>query len=249
MERNVRVSLIHSQIAVLEGLRRTLKAYPRIEIIGEFTHVARALLEEAVLAADVFVTEVDTPGIGEPGATPDVTISITRDQEGRPLVNLTTYREPQRLAEVAIVGRCNEYRVQAIELGSEGYRIVEDKVQELVRTIDLAAENDPTLSVTSEGASQTAGKGSGELSALKRQITPQKFPSSIPPASLTPSEGDPSPSGTRTVSGTNVSNQRKWDTLGAERSGAGWRSGELPEGPVVASSPFGGLSLHLLPAL
>ena len=48
---------------------------------------------------------------------------------------------------------------------------------------------------------------------------------------------------------TSVSNQQKWDTLGAERSGAGWRSGELPEGPVVASSPFGGLSLHLLPAL
>ena len=46
-----------------------------------------------------------------------------------------------------------------------------------------------------------------------------------------------------------VSNQQKWDTLGAERSGAGWRSGELPEGPVVASSPFGGLSPHLLPAL
>ena len=46
-----------------------------------------------------------------------------------------------------------------------------------------------------------------------------------------------------------VSNQQKWDTLGAERSGAGWRSGEFPEGPVVASSPFGGLSLHLLPAL
>ena len=46
-----------------------------------------------------------------------------------------------------------------------------------------------------------------------------------------------------------VSNQQKWDRLGAERSGAGWRSGELPEGPVVASSPFGGLSLHLLPAL
>ena len=46
-----------------------------------------------------------------------------------------------------------------------------------------------------------------------------------------------------------VSNQQKWDTLGAERSGAGWRSGELPEGTVVASSPFGGLSLHLLPAL
>ena len=51
------------------------------------------------------------------------------------------------------------------------------------------------------------------------------------------------------MAGGSVSNQQKWDTLGAERSGAGWRSGELPEGPVVASSPFGGLSLHLLPAL
>ena len=47
----------------------------------------------------------------------------------------------------------------------------------------------------------------------------------------------------------NVSNQQKWDTVGAERSGAGWRSGELPEGPVVASSLFDRLSLHLLPAL
>ena len=46
-----------------------------------------------------------------------------------------------------------------------------------------------------------------------------------------------------------VSNQQKWDTVGAERSGAGWRSGELPEGPVVASSLFDRLSLHLLPAL
>ena len=54
---------------------------------------------------------------------------------------------------------------------------------------------------------------------------------------------------TESASVLGVSNQQKWDTLGAERSGAGWRSGELPEGPVVASSPFGGLSLHLLPAL
>ena len=46
-----------------------------------------------------------------------------------------------------------------------------------------------------------------------------------------------------------VSNQQKWDTLGAERSWAGWRSGELPDGPIVASPPFDGLSLHLLPAL
>ena len=46
-----------------------------------------------------------------------------------------------------------------------------------------------------------------------------------------------------------VSNQQKWDTLRPERSGVGWRSGELPEGPVVASSPFDRLSLHLLPAL
>ena len=42
-----------------------------------------------------------------------------------------------------------------------------------------------------------------------------------------------------------VGNQQKWHTLKPERSWVGWRSGELPEGPVVASSPFDCLSLHL----
>ena len=46
-----------------------------------------------------------------------------------------------------------------------------------------------------------------------------------------------------------VSNQHKWDTMGAERSGAGWRLGELPEGTVVMSASLDRLSLHLLPAL
>ena len=46
-----------------------------------------------------------------------------------------------------------------------------------------------------------------------------------------------------------VSNQQKWDTLEAERSGVGWRVAELPEGLVVAPSPFDRSSLHLLPAL
>ena len=46
-----------------------------------------------------------------------------------------------------------------------------------------------------------------------------------------------------------VGNQRKWDSLGPERSGV-WKSlGELPEGPVMKSSPIDRLSLHLLPAL
>ena len=40
------------------------------------------------------------------------------------------------------------------------------------------------------------------------------------------------------ATGLAVSNQQKWDTVEAERSGVGWRSGELLEGPVVVSSPF-----------
>jgi len=41
----------------------------------------------------------------------------------------------------------------------------------------------------------------------------------------------------------------KWDSLGPERSGV-WKSlGELPEGPVMKSSPIDRLSLHLLSAL
>ncbi len=46
-----------------------------------------------------------------------------------------------------------------------------------------------------------------------------------------------------------VGNQHKWDSLGPERSEV-WKSlGELPEGPVMKSSPVDRLSLHLLSAL
>jgi hypothetical protein len=47
----------------------------------------------------------------------------------------------------------------------------------------------------------------------------------------------------------NVGNQHKWDSLGPERSGVGKSLGELPEGPVMKSSPIDRLSLHLLSAL
>ena len=46
-----------------------------------------------------------------------------------------------------------------------------------------------------------------------------------------------------------VGNQQKWHTLRAERSGVGWMSGELPECPVVLSSPFDCLSFYLPSAL
>ena len=41
-----------------------------------------------------------------------------------------------------------------------------------------------------------------------------------------------------------VGNQHKWEALGPERSGVGWRSGELPEGLVVPSPPFDRSGLH-----
>ena len=42
-----------------------------------------------------------------------------------------------------------------------------------------------------------------------------------------------------------VGDQHKWDSLGPERSEV-WKSlGELPEGPVMESSPVDSLSLHI----
>ena len=42
-----------------------------------------------------------------------------------------------------------------------------------------------------------------------------------------------------------VGNQHKWDSLGPERSDV-WKSlGELPDGPVMESSPVDVLGLHL----
>ncbi len=45
-----------------------------------------------------------------------------------------------------------------------------------------------------------------------------------------------------------VGNQQNWDTLRPERSGVGLRSSQLPECPVVLSSPLDCLGLHFLPA-
>ena len=45
-----------------------------------------------------------------------------------------------------------------------------------------------------------------------------------------------------------VGNQQKWDSVRPERSGAGLRSSQLPERPVVLSSPLDCLGLHLLPS-
>ena len=42
-----------------------------------------------------------------------------------------------------------------------------------------------------------------------------------------------------------VGNQQEWHTLVPERSEVGWRSGELPEDPVVLSPPVHCLSLQL----
>ncbi len=51
--------------------------------------------------------------------------------------------------------------------------------------------------------------------------------------------------GSRNINQLIVGNQHKWDSLGPERSGVWWSLGELPEGPVMKSSPNDGLSLHL----
>ena len=45
-----------------------------------------------------------------------------------------------------------------------------------------------------------------------------------------------------------VGNQQNWDILRPERSGVGLRSSQLPECPVVLSSPLDCLGLHFLPA-
>ena len=42
-----------------------------------------------------------------------------------------------------------------------------------------------------------------------------------------------------------VGKQQIWDTVRADRSGVGWRSGELADGPVGVSSPLDCLRLHL----
>ena len=130
----------------------------------------------------------------------------------------------------------------------------------------MADDWTPSAKFTSISVASSTMCSAVRIAALSLMMTPLPTPNLSPSsglavstcmitkegriASYTSAEtGDVGVADARISATVSVSNQQKWDTLGAERSGAGWRFGELPEGPVVASSPFGGLSLHLLPAL
>ena len=170
METNIRVFLVHSDDVIREGVRHLLHFYQGIEVVGEAPNVERALASVAHLAPDVLVIEPKTNATTRAEAIPEFTLSISRDSEGRPLFNMTAYKDKEFLGEVTIVGRQSEHRVQVIDVGEGGYRVLENKGEELANAIMLAAREELPLSMISGDTYRTlighesVARGNGEAS-------------------------------------------------------------------------------------
>ena len=149
MATNIRVFLVHSNDVIREGVRHILHFYQGIEVVGEAPNVERALALVAHLAPDVLVIEPKTNAITRVEAIPEFTLSISRDSEGRPLFNMTAYKDREFLGEVTIVGRQSEHRVLVIDVGEGGYRVLENKGEELANAIMLAAREELPLGMAS----------------------------------------------------------------------------------------------------
>ena len=165
MMKSVRVFVIHSDEIVREGLRHILGGYEEIEVVGEAAVMERALVQVAGLAPNVLIMEGKgtSPSLE---VAPEYTISVSRDLEGRPLVNVTAYKERQLPSEVVVIGRQSEHRVQVTDLGPQGYRVTESKREELAYAVALAARGNMSPDVVSLFTSLSLAEGSWRLPGL-----------------------------------------------------------------------------------
>ena len=163
MTSNIRVFLVHRNRAIQEGLCSLLEFYDGIEVVGTSTGMEQAFAQMAGLAPDVFVVDVRAPDITHLEVTPELTISVSRDQEGKPVVNVTAFKERAPLGEVAVIGRYAEQRVQLIDVDQDGYRVREDKRDELASAIVQAAKHITSLRAASDQALQTSEDNPAQL--------------------------------------------------------------------------------------
>ena len=148
-------------------------------------------------------------------------ISVPPDEVARFFVHLATRPSPQS-GVIASMGTVILYK-----------SAVNKKYLEAGKP---SPTNHPVVRSTLRGLARLKGSSSRKVGAL-REYHIEAMLQSCPNTLI----------GKRDAAIIAVGNQQKWDTLRPERSWVGWRCGELPEGPVVASSPLDGLSLYLLP--
>ena len=123
MAKSIGVFLVHSYDVVRYELYRALGRYEGIDIVGQSTSVESALAHVAQLTPAVIIMESVIQQSSSPEVVPEFKISISRDQAGKSLVNVTGFRERGLPGEVAIVGCYNERRVQVLDMGARGLPI------------------------------------------------------------------------------------------------------------------------------
>ena len=115
MER-IRLLLVDDHQVVREGLRRMLELEKDMEVVGEAATVEEALTQAELLSPNIVLMDIKMPG-----------------RDGIEATRLLKKRQPA--CQIIMLTLYEEYLVQAIEAGAEGYLLKDVKRDELVRAI------------------------------------------------------------------------------------------------------------------
>ncbi|MBI4199494.1 MAG: response regulator transcription factor [Chloroflexi bacterium] len=131
-----------------EGLRRLLALDKRVQVIGEAASAEEALEAPEVAAAQVVLMDIRLPGISGIEATRQIKAKLP----GLRVVILSAFGE--------------EYLMEAIKAGADGYVLKTSPLSDLVRAVVQAAEGEPPLD------SSLTGRLFGQVAELARASRP-----------------------------------------------------------------------------
>ena len=123
----IRVLIVDDHQVVREGLQRMLKLEDDIQVVGEATNMEEALSQAELFSPDIILMDIKMPGAD--GV--ETTRKLKEKQPACKIIMLTLYEE---------------YLVQAIEAGAEGYLLKDVKREELVSAIRAVQEGKAPLS-------------------------------------------------------------------------------------------------------
>jgi len=112
----IRVLMVDDHQVVREGLRRMLELERDMEVVGEAAGFEEALAQIELLSPDVVLMDIKMPG-----------------KDGIETTRLVKERQPT--CKVIMLTLYEDYLVQAIEAGAEGYLLKDVKREELAQAI------------------------------------------------------------------------------------------------------------------
>ena len=124
---DIRVLMVDDHQVVREGLRRMLDLEHDIEVVGEAANFEEALAQIELSSPDIVLMDIKMPG-----------------KDGIETTRLVKEKQPN--CKVIMLTLYEDYLVQAIEAGAEGYLLKDVKREELVQAIRAVQQGKTPLS-------------------------------------------------------------------------------------------------------